>query len=65
MESKFEEEKFKHSTGMMRTLYFLKRDNPDLNCGIINFHDEVLREVFENAGLPQTIYIVDGRPYYL
>ena len=52
METKFEEEKFKHSTGMMRTLYFLKRDNPDLNCGIVNFHDEVVREVFEIAGLP-------------
>ena len=40
------------STILMQSLYFLKRDLPKLNCGLINGHDEVLREMFENAGLP-------------
>jgi len=42
-----------HSSYVMKTLYFLKRDYPDkVNCAYINTHDEGLRELFENDGLP-------------
>jgi len=33
---------------MMQTLYFLKLEIPELNCGFILRDDEELREVFEN-----------------
>ena len=33
--------------------------------GWINTNDEYLREAFENDGLPQTIFIKDGKPYYM
>lgn len=44
---------FWHSTYVMKTLYFLVRDFGDkVNCGYINTHDEEMREIFENDGLP-------------
>lgn len=46
-------------------MYFLKRDLPDLNCGIISGHLEKLKEVFENSGMPQSVLIVDSELYYL
>ena len=55
----------KSSTLAMKTLYFLKRDNPDLNCGFILGQDEMVRESFENAGLPQHVYVKNGKTYYI
>jgi hypothetical protein len=55
----------KYSTIMMQTLYFLKKEMPELNCAFILKDDEVLREVFENQGLPQSLYIVGGITYYM
>ena len=50
----------------MKTLYYMARDYSDLaNYGIIYSTDEYLREAFENVGLPQSIYIKDGKPYYI
>ncbi len=49
----------------MKTFYFLKSEMPNLNCGIIESTNEILREVFDYTGLPQTIYIANGIPYYL
>ena len=54
-----------YSTTMMQTLFFLKRERPDINCGFILRDDEELREVFENQGLPQALYITEGNTYYM
>ncbi len=48
----------------MKTLYFLKRDWPHINCGFIDKSDEIIREVFDNNGVPQPFYIKDGKVYY-
>lgn len=53
------------STLVMRSLLFLKREQPQLKCGIIYGNHETLREAFENGGLPQSIYITNGKPYYM
>lgn len=53
--------KFWHSTYVMKTLYFLNRDYPEeANYGFIDTNDEYLREVFDNSGIPQSMYIKDG-----
>ena len=54
------------STHCMKTLYFLQKyHSEEVNVGYFTTKDdETLREVFENAGLPQSIYIKDGKPYY-
>ena len=50
----------------MKTLYFLQRDYSDwANYAWMDTHEEFLREAFENDGLPQTIFIKDGKPYYV
>lgn len=48
----------------MKTLYYLKRDWPHINCGFIDKSDEIIREVFDNNGVPQPFYIKDGKVYY-
>ena len=54
-----------HSTYALKTLYFLARDYPEkANYGYISTHNENLRECFDNNGIPQSIFIKDGRPYY-
>jgi len=54
-----------HSTYVMKTLYFLARDYPEMaNYGFINTHNEHLRECFDNNGIPQSIFVVDGHPNY-
>lgn len=50
---------------MMQTLYFLKKERPEVNCAFILKDDETLREVFENQGLPQSVYVVQGNTYYM
>ena len=55
-----------YSTFMMKTLYFLQQNfKEDFNVAWLDTHDEYLREAFDNDGLPQTVYIRDGKPYYL
>lgn len=55
-----------HSSHVMKSLQFLQTDFDDFaNYGFINTHEEHLREAFENDGLPQTIFIKDGKPYYM
>jgi hypothetical protein len=54
-----------YSSEIMKSLYFLKRDLPSLNCALLNWHDEEMREVFESAGLPQTLLIVNRKVYYM
>ena len=34
------------------------------NFAIIETTNELLRETFENNGVPQCIYVKDGKPYY-
>ena len=42
-----------HSTHVMKSLYFLQTDHSDLAYyAYINTHDELLREAFENDGIP-------------
>jgi hypothetical protein len=53
------------STNVLKSLYFLKRERPELACGVILGQVEALREVFESSGLPQSILHKDGRLYYL
>ena len=35
------------------------------NYAYINTHDELLRETFENDGIPQTVFIKNGKTYYM
>ena len=59
-------DKWWHSTYVMKTLYFMQRDMSDLaNYAWLDTHEEFLREAFENDGLPQTVFIKDGKPYYV
>ena len=46
-------EKWWHSTYVMKSLYFLQRDFSDRAIyAYLNTNDELLREAFENDGLP-------------
>lgn len=36
-----------------------------MNCGFINGEDEIIREAFENEGLPQTVFVKKHRTYYM
>jgi hypothetical protein len=55
-----------YSQTLLKSLYFLARDfKNEVNVGIIYTDDELVREAFEYRGIPQTIFIKDGRPYYI
>lgn len=50
----------------MKALYFFKKEKGDeVNVGYIFTHDEKLREAFSNKGYPTSLYVVDGKPYYM
>ena len=36
-----------------------------IHVGIIDSDDEFVREAFENRGIPQSIFIKNGKPYYM
>jgi hypothetical protein len=36
-----------------------------INVGVINSDDELVREAFDFRGIPQSIYVKDGRTYYM
>ena len=53
------------STYVMKSLFFLQRDYADeANYAYIETTNELLRETFENNGIPQCIFVKDAKPYY-
>jgi hypothetical protein len=55
-----------HSNYLIKSLYFLVRDySHEVNVGILYTDDELTREAFEFRGIPQTIFIKGGKPYYI
>lgn len=55
------------STHLVKSLYILKMlgiAGNDIKYAIIETTDELLRETFENKGVPQCIYIKDSVPFY-
>lgn len=49
----------------MKSLLFLKREYPELNVGFVRIDQESVREAFDYFGIPQSVYIRNGKPYYL
>jgi len=55
-----------HTVYLLKSLYFLQRDwGQEINIGIISSTDELVREAFEFRGIPQSIFIKDGKTYYM
>jgi len=53
------------STYLAKSLFFMQKILADqANYAMIETTNELLRETFENNGVPQCIYVKDGKPYY-
>jgi hypothetical protein len=49
----------------MKSLLYLKQEYPEMNVGFIYTSEEGAREAFDYFGFPQSVYIKNGKPYYL